>query len=337
MKPLYNKKWENVKAMNALERILREQRGYIFRMPPPGHPVILLLSGGLDSIISWAILLRKYRLRVYPVFLIRGRRGEEKRQESAIDHYAEIFQKKYSKTYIPPHKLTISMLEFMDPYKDLIGYLHSKVITDNLLPDGSLKPSFVLGHFSLFPYLGFLYAKFLHARENVDVKTIFCGSTYSDKSSYRTLTSARSVMLTLGLLSGEVDWQYTSVAYEPMVRSFFTKSDLIRWASAEKIPLNRAWTCIWNKPTQCGECLACLSRKYAFREAGVVDMTPYNPITQSFMESMVGKIFNKIKRLIDNRIFSDKKKEEQRNMSQEVSRKSKLYERPTKSKIFLSV
>ena len=322
MKLLYNKNQENVKTMNVLERVLRERRGYVFRMPPPGKPVILLLSGGLDSIISWAILLKEYQLRVYPVFLIRGRRREEKREERAIDYYAAMYKQKYSATYISPHKLTISMFEFSDPYKDLIGYLHPQVIVDNLLPDGSLKSSFLLGHFSLFPYIGFLYAKFLHARENIDVKTIFCGTTFSDNSSYRSLTSARSIMLTLGLLSGEDDWQYSSVAYEPTIRSLLTKSDLIRWASAEQIPLDRAWTCTQHKQLQCGECLACLNRKHAFREAEIADMTSYSPVAQSFMVSLIKRIIIRLKRF---------------KQPQKAPQKSKWYEGPSKSKVYLSV
>lgn len=321
-KLLYSKKWENVKTMSGVERILRDRRGYVFRMPQPGQPVILLLSGGLDSIISWAILLKKYQLKVYPVFLIRGKRREEKREESAIDYYAMMYEQKYAATYIPPHKLTISMPEFIDPYKDLIGYLHPQVIVDNLLPDGSLKTSFSLGHFSLFPYIGFLYAKFLHARENVDAKTIFCGTTYSDSSSYRSLTSARSIMLTLGLLSGEGNWQYTSVAYEPTIRSLLTKSDLIRWASVEQIPLDRAWTCTQRKQLQCGECLACLSRKHAFREAGIADMTSYIPVEQPFVVSIIKRIIIRLKRF---------------KKPQEALQKNKRYEAPGKSKIYLSV
>ena len=321
-KLFYSKKRENVKTMSGVERILRERRGYVFRMPSPGRPVILLLSGGLDSIISWAILLKTYQLRVYPVFLIRGRRREEKREERAIDYYATMYKQKYAATYIPPHKLTISMLEFSDPYKDLIGYLHPQVIVDNLLPDGSLKTSFSLGHFSLFPYIGFLYAKFLHASKNIDAKTIFCGTTYSDSSSYRSLTSARSITLTLGLLSGEDNWQYTSVAYEPTIRSLLTKSDLIRWASAEQIPLDRAWTCTQRKQLQCGECLACLSRKYAFREAGIADTTSYRSTAQSFMVSMIRKIIGRLRRV---------------KKLQKAPQKNKRYEGPSKSKVYLSV
>lgn len=322
MKSLYSKKWENVKVMRGVERILREKRGFVFRMPSPGQPVILLLSGGLDSIISWAILLKRYQLKVFPVYLIRGKRSDGKREEYAIDYYAAKYKEKYSTMYNPPHKLPVSMFEFTDPYNDLIGYLHPQVIIDNLLPDGSLKPSFVLGHFSLFPFLGFLYAKFLHAREYIDAKTIFCGTTFSDNVSYRSLTSARSTMLTLNLLSGENNWQYTSVAYEPTIRSLLTKSDLIRWASEEGIPLDRAWTCIRRNKLQCGDCLACISRKRAFQEAGVADLTPYGHTTQFWMVSIFKRIMLRLK---------------QQNNTQNVMKRKKSYVGPSKSKIYLSI
>lgn len=309
-------------TLTTLEKTLKTKRGYVFRMPPPGSPVILLLSGGLDSVISWAILLKEFQLKVYPVFLVRGEPIGVKKEKDAINYYASIYRKKYILNYIPPHELITTMPEFSDPFRDLIGFLHPQINLDNILPDGSLKTSFSLGNFSLFPYFGFVYARYLYAGKNIRANTIFCGTTFSDNTSYRSVTSARSIMLTLGLLSGEDDWQYTSVAYEPTIRSLLTKSDLIRWASAEQIPLDRAWTCTQRKQLQCGECLACLSRKHAFREAGIADMTSYIPVEQSLVVSMIKRIIIRLKRF---------------KKPQKTLKKSKRYEGPGKSKVYLSV
>ena len=333
---LRSKQNEQLSILYKIENILCSKRGYAFRMPKASTAVILLLSGGMDSIISWAILMKKFRLRVYPVFLIRRELSEEKKEIDAIDYYSEIFKRKYVANYIAPHKMKIGMPEFSDMYRDLTGHLHPQVILDNIFPDGSLKNNFSMGHFSLFPYLGFVYAKYLLAKENVRAYTIYCGTTFCDNSTYRTLTSSRSIMLTLGLLSGEDDWQYTSIAYEPTINSLLTKSDLIRWASSEKIPLNKTWSCTKKKSLQCGKCLACLSRIGAFQEAKIDDLTLYNIEKQSFIGAIKQKAINRVKRAIIY-LGSRNKDEKIYDIQYKKSRKSNKYEQLGKSKVYLSV
>jgi len=77
---------ENLEAIQTIENFFIKKRGYIFKMPSPKKPVILLLSGGLDSIISWALLMEIYQLVVHPLVRISPESGTElKRTKRAIN------------------------------------------------------------------------------------------------------------------------------------------------------------------------------------------------------------------------------------------------------------
>jgi tRNA(Ile)-lysidine synthase TilS/MesJ len=78
---LKERKYEDVTTIRSLESLLLKKRGYIFRMPKPGKSVILLLSGGLDSITCWGMLMEEFKLNVYPISFDRG----ERRRHQEVD------------------------------------------------------------------------------------------------------------------------------------------------------------------------------------------------------------------------------------------------------------
>lgn len=271
---LANNKLEDISMIDGIGRLIMAKRDFVFRMPRPGETAVLMLSGGIDSIVSWAMLLEEFRLRVYPVFLLRGL-PVQKKELQAIHYFSRVYAERYKENFIAPHMVNILMPELTEPFKNLVGYLHPDVAAKHVTPDGGLSPVFSLGHFVTFPYLGFIYARQLNARKNINIKTIFCGTTYSDHSSYRTVTSARSVMLSLMLLSGEKEWQYSSIACEPELGRLLAKKDLIRWAASHGVPLWAAWSCAQDERYQCGVCLACRIRRDQFKRAHVMDSTKY--------------------------------------------------------------
>ena len=85
-----NEPFEDLETIRKTEQLLKEKRGYVFRMPPPKSNVILLLSGGLDTVTMWDMLMRIYQLNVYPVFI---RRGQIRMpiEENSVDFFSEKF------------------------------------------------------------------------------------------------------------------------------------------------------------------------------------------------------------------------------------------------------
>ena len=63
----FKKNFEDSQVMKGAESILKAKRGYSFRIPPKNTPVVLIVSGGMDSIMLWFYLLAIYKLHVYPI------------------------------------------------------------------------------------------------------------------------------------------------------------------------------------------------------------------------------------------------------------------------------
>lgn len=61
-----------------IEQILIKERGYLVKINK-NDSVVLLVSGGLDSIITMAYIVEKFEVNVYPLFIKRGARAEKKR------------------------------------------------------------------------------------------------------------------------------------------------------------------------------------------------------------------------------------------------------------------
>jgi asparagine synthetase B (glutamine-hydrolysing) len=104
---------EDVPLIQEVEKHLRKRRGYVFRMPKPGSSVIVLLSGGLDSTTVCDILMRRYKLHVYPLYL---RRGQIRMpiEEKSVDGFSSYFQETFPRLFHMPRKITVFIppLEF---------------------------------------------------------------------------------------------------------------------------------------------------------------------------------------------------------------------------------
>lgn len=51
----------------------------------------------------------------------------------------------------------------------------------------------------------------------------------------------------------------------------YTDLQIVELGAGLGVPWDRAWSCVMNKPEQCGSCPACQRRRAAFRAAGVID------------------------------------------------------------------
>ncbi len=268
---LEKRKLEDISALSHIETFLKERRGYIFRMPEKGEAVILTVSGGLDSTILWGMLLEEYKLQVYPVFFRRGHK-RIKREEAAVHYFSQRFQKQY------PH--TSQSVQFLDvpmPPKEIRWKIteHSQEIVSR---DTNQRKGLPL-YSGLLALNAAEYAFFLQEEKNIKIRTLFSAFVSSDGESlkYETLTAIRSVMQNICILTGDMSWQYTSLALEKEVGNFWDKDVLIKWAAEKKYPLEMMFSCISpiNYKIHCGRCYFCQYRKQSFTRAGVPDPTEY--------------------------------------------------------------
>lgn len=278
-KLLANKTFEDPQIIKSIEKILIQQRGFIFKMPKPGSEVILLLSGGIDSCTIWGMLMEKYQLKVYPLFLNKGEKRKRK-EERAVDFFANLYQQKYPQFFTNPVKQSILL-----PQKEIIDVLGTPYNSISSFDPTSIKgfnpattSNIFLGSPGLVPFFGLFFARHLLLKESKKIKTIFTSVIDTDGifCPSQTLTAIRSSNLAMCAYVGDYSYQFTSPCIEPLLGQILGKKDLIQWAAKHTIPIEKAWSCYRGNYYQCGECIACGSRKKSFSNAQVEDKTIYS-------------------------------------------------------------
>jgi len=282
---LKKRPYENIKLIKLVENYLIKSRGYVFKMPPPNTPVILLSSGGLDSTVIWELLLSKYHLIIYPLFLTRNKTISQQALK-AVDYFDTYFQKKYPTLSQPLMKFSTHLLP-PEIEKTIINpnLLHPEQLFNTIQHkfSGPYKKS---PFPSLQVFYGLLYAQYLFGRYRTSIKTIFNGVTAKDglRIPGQTLTSLRLELLNLITTDAQSDWQFASPVFENKLNHWLTKTDLIKIANQLHLPLKKTWSCYLNNQFHCGQCESCEARQIGFKLAKVTDPAKYIPpsITQTF-------------------------------------------------------
>lgn len=140
-----NRKYEDKEIVEWIEDFFMRKRGYVFNFPSPGTPVVLLVSGGLDSTITWGILMEHYGLKVYPLFLHRGK-DRKKREKEAIIFFTKFFRQRYPDLFVNPVEYTTHL-----PPPEV----ERKLTLENL------HPKYILNHYREYFALGLLHTYFL--------------------------------------------------------------------------------------------------------------------------------------------------------------------------------
>lgn len=268
---LNNRPLENTEAIKNLENMLYKNRGSVFIIPKPNTPVIVLLSGGMDSVATTFLLLKMYKLHIYPLFIKRSQQ-RSKRELSSATHYVAEMQKRYGHLCenleiidapIPPKKIRRPLALFSNtPYNK---FRQSKQLRG--------LPVYLLSLVAV----SVQYASYLEITRKIKVRTIFCGFVASDGTvmAYETLTALRSAMVSICLLQNDFSWQFTSMALEKEVGFFLEKFEILQWCNQENISLKKTWSCYFPFKLHCGECMGCVVRKSHFSQARIADETIY--------------------------------------------------------------
>lgn len=269
IKLLKKRELEDMQAIHRIESFLKQKRGYIFRTPPKGSPVILLLSGGLDTVIMWDILMCKYQLEVYPLFLKRGQ-IRMSLEEKSIDYFSHYYAKKYPKLFHKPEKVTT----FIPPLE-----IRWKITKEGEKPINNETRGWlgIPTYSSLLVNYAVQYAYYKEISDKIKLRSIFCGFMEKDGLSmkYETLTAIRAITYNICILTNDFSWQFISLALEKELGLFFHKEVLINWAKIHSIPIEKTYSCIRLSYFHCGDCYYCKYRQKSFRLANIEDKTFY--------------------------------------------------------------
>ena len=239
-------------TLEAIEKIILTERSYLFEIPRD-EDVLILLSGGLDSVVMVDWVAQKWQCKIHPLFIKRGARAQEY-EERAFAWYCQFYEKRLGEQWqepiiieqeIPPHK-----------FKDQISKERRKNVG---LP---LRNSTMQNY-------AIMAAVARNDETGTNIRTVLSGSVAED---YRcpelSLLSLRAQTLSTCIQLGQWQWQITSPMVEPTINKRpMDKRHLIHWAKENGIPLTHTRSCFSQEKTPCKVCSACLKRERAFAAA----------------------------------------------------------------------
>ena len=202
-------KHEDTKTIKKLEEILLSKRKRVFSLPKPNTPVILLMSGGLDSIIMTSFIIEKYKLAIYPLFIRWGQMNLIK-EEEAFSFFIKYYKKRYPKLFRNPKIITANI-----PVEDLTTGVKDIVVLRN----------------SIFAANAVHYSHLLEEKKSLKIRTIFCSSVSGDGMVVpdSTLTAIRATNVNICINEADFNWQYTSIALDSFNNvhiSYYASTDL---------------------------------------------------------------------------------------------------------------
>lgn len=261
-----NKINEDLILLESLNKTILANRKYIIKMPAEGEAVVVCLSGGLDSVVNIAILMKEYNLKVFPFFINRGQSNYKYEKESAD------FFNQYFKSNFPNNYNDYMEIEVMTPgvqYKDLLRDA-KKMVDDIPFRHNVSYPA----RNPIIFLTGMEYAYSLMSK-GIIIKNIFASYVASDSSFHCGLTNTRLMNILMCQIMHDWDWQFISLPTELELGNYFDKDVLIKWGYENHIPIHKTRTCVKKLDIECGDCPTCWDRRRSFKEAGVPDATVY--------------------------------------------------------------
>ncbi|OYT43524.1 MAG: hypothetical protein B6U88_00870 [Candidatus Aenigmarchaeota archaeon ex4484_56] len=122
---------------------------------------------------------------------------------------------------------------------------------------------------------GVQYAVAVENLTGIKTRTVFSSIVGDDGLPHSSLLALRSQTLNVCIHMGDWSWQVISLLVERSLWPMKFKKDLVKLSLKYKIPLEKTRSCTRAYSKHCGKCTECLSRKKAFKEAGVKDKTEY--------------------------------------------------------------
>lgn len=256
---VYSNRDEDPAVLSKLNSILKYRRGYVSRIPK-NEDVVLIFSGGLDSTITIDMIINKWGVNIYPLFVRRSARAT-RYEEAAAKFFVRFYKQKY-----PGHIQNLEIVETEVPPLQFKKYQEKNRLVNLGHP---LRNAVLLS-------LGVQYAQKLRATKSPKLHAVLTATVGDDTFPHSCLTAIRSVNIATCVDSGDWDWLVTSplIDTEYKKRPFY-KKDLIKYAIKAGIPLEKTRTCIEGGLPD-GTCPECLCRLRAFKAAGVTDPIKYS-------------------------------------------------------------
>ena len=214
---------------------------------------VVLLSGGMDSLVTLAIALEGWD--VFPVHVNYRQRTEGKELES--------FRKIIS---------FYGLEKFLVADIDYLGKIGGSSLTElSIEPEkgapvkNQIPNTYVPFRNTHLLAIGVSYA------EVMDAEAVFIGAVESDSSNYpdcrKEYIDAFNKLVKTGSKSGRIR------IIAPVIN--MDKKEIVKKGAELRAPFHLSWSCYVDNVIACGECQSCYLRKKAFKEAGIKDPIEY--------------------------------------------------------------
>ena len=277
MKLLKNEDEQNLKILNE---VLIAKRKSPFVMPPEGSAVIVLFSGGIDSVSLVSLLIEKYNYKVYPLYYKLNIINTN--QYKAIDYFDKYFLKRYPNNFIPVKKRNLyNIFSFRDTssfqekvWKNIhlvsesVSYYPATGNYQMFFPNNPTR----LGHYSFGAYDYYLELKYKYG---INAYTALVAMTASDLLMRECNESTlRAINIAVCSVTGDYTFQFTA-PIEKLSSFSYTKKQLAFLAKKYGVPLEHSWSCVFRAKYHCGKCQSCQERKFLFKDLYLTDTTRY--------------------------------------------------------------
>ncbi|MGA9115171.1 MAG: 7-cyano-7-deazaguanine synthase QueC [Bacteroidota bacterium] len=217
-------------------------------------PVVVLVSGGMDSCVTAAIAAQEH-----PLALLHVRYGQrtQHREERAFHAIADFYR--------APHRLVITLGHLAE-----VG---GSSLTDPRIPlERGIDPSRSIP----LSYVPFRNANLLAAAvswaEVLGAEAVYIGAVEEDSSGYPDCRTPFFRAFEEAVRAGTRP--ATRIAIRTPVLSL-SKAEIVREGLRLGAPLDLTWSCYEREDEACGVCASCTLRLRGFRLAGSRDSIPY--------------------------------------------------------------
>lgn len=224
--------------------------------PTSKHFAVVLVSGGMDSLVTAAIAQRDCAKLAF-LHLNYGQRTEE-RELLSFKKIAEYYK-------IPTHLQKIIDVSFL------------KQIGGSSLTDEKIEVKKYQGESEVIPdsYVPFrnthIISMAVSWAEVIGATRIYIGAVYEDSSGYPdcrpSYYRAMNALIKEGTKEGNIK------IVTPVI--FLKKDEIVKKAHELHAPLDLSWSCYESNDIACGVCDSCALRLRGFSRAGMTDPLPY--------------------------------------------------------------
>ncbi|NOS83752.1 MAG: 7-cyano-7-deazaguanine synthase QueC [Ignavibacteria bacterium] len=215
---------------------------------------IVLVSGGMDSLVTAAIASQEYQLSF--LHLNYGQRTEN-RELKAFNDIADY--------YNVSERLIVNI--------DYLARIGGSSLTDKSIEVSKADISSTEIPTSYVPFRNAnILSIAVSWAEVIGAKKVFIGAVEEDSSGYpdcrEVFYDAYNRVISLGTKPD------TDIMIEtPIIH--MKKHEIIKWGALLNAQFKLSWSCYQNEDKACGECDSCALRLKGFQEAGLVDPIDY--------------------------------------------------------------